>query len=336
MVLMTTFHTTKYACSSRLAIAGVWLALSLSLLGCQSKPERPADLIISDAHGGGSVLATSPDSTLVASGGWAGRIRLWRLESGQRYAGWNAHKGNVTGLIFLRAQPGQTQRLLSSGYDGRIAIWSATGRLLSEWQTLSPITALTATPDQSLFISGHKDGSVRAWNPDGESVAAWTNLHGDYVRALASDGERLASSGGDGAVFAWRVDTPPLRLDAPPSDARTLLFSDDGSNLLGAGWFRLFRWHLSDGHLDTIATEHQGIINDLAYLNDGRLASISRQTDSAVLILEAGSGRTLERLQQHDLCGTSVSPSPDGRYLTTSSDDASVRIWQLPPAGAAH
>jgi WD40 repeat protein len=48
-----------------------------------------------------------------------------------------------------------------------------------------------------------------------------------------------------------------------------------------------------------------------------------------VLFLDPLSGKTNARYQQHDLCGVAVNVSPDGRYLATTSDDASVRIWKL-------
>lgn len=318
----TTTSKTVIQSAVRIALA---LLLALVLGACQSQPERKADVIISDAHGGGSVLATSPDSELVASGGWAGRIKLWHLGDGRRLGGWHAHPGGVTGLVFVD----DGRHLLSSGFDGRIAIWSRQGKLIRQWDTGDPITAMAASADRSTIVTGHRDGSVHVWQTDGQHIAGWPQLHSDYVCALVIDGPQLASSDGDGSVYAWRLDQQPRHLADPPSDARTLLFTDDGKTLLGAGWFRLFRWRLDDSTVQTIPTEHRGIINDLALLPDGRLASISRQTDSAVLILDIESGQTLERLQQHDLCGTSVSPSPDGRFLTTSSDDATVRIWQM-------
>jgi WD40 repeat protein len=40
-------------------------------------------------------------------------------------------------------------------------------------------------------------------------------------------------------------------------------------------------------------------------------------------------GQVLRRFQRHDLCGNWVTLSPDGKYLATTSDDASVRLWRL-------
>ncbi|KHF25060.1 hypothetical protein JV46_05020 [Solemya velum gill symbiont] len=63
--------------------------------------------------------------------------------------------------------------------------------------------------------------------------------------------------------------------------------------------------------------------------NGDYLATISRQTDSAVLFLNPDSGQAMRRFQKHDLCGGALAVSPDGRYLSTTSDDASVRFYNL-------
>ena len=113
-------------------------------------------------------------------------------------------------------------------------------------------------------------------------------------------------------------------------DTWTLAFSPDGQWLSGGTWFRLYRWNLDDGSLTTVSTEHYGLIKSVQYTGKGEsLATISRQTDSSVYFLDPVSGAVTRRFQRHDLCGADVSVSPDGRYLATTSDDASVRIWVL-------
>ncbi|MBI3574998.1 MAG: hypothetical protein HY083_05030, partial [Gammaproteobacteria bacterium] len=141
---------------------------------------------------------------------------------------------------------------------------------------------------------------------------------------------RIASSGADGQVFVWRAREPPRALAAPPTDARDLVFLPDGGHLLGGGWFKLFRWEVASGALKVLPTEHGGIVASLHLGADGRtLASISRQLDSAVYFLDPETGATVRRFQRHELCGEQVRLSADGRYLATTADDGSVRIWNL-------
>jgi WD40 repeat protein len=66
------------------------------------------------------------------------------------------------------------------------------------------------------------------------------------------------------------------------------------------------------------------------YSPDGkRLASIGRVTDNHIHILNLATDRVERRLEAHELCGAAVRFSPDGRYLATGSDDASVRLYDL-------
>jgi WD40 repeat protein len=44
-------------------------------------------------------------------------------------------------------------------------------------------------------------------------------------------------------------------------------------------------------------------------------------------MLDPATGRTLSEIGKHDLCGEVVTVSPDGRYLVSTSDDATVRVW---------
>ncbi len=300
----------------------------LLLAACAAGNTRNADVIIPNAHGGGSALAISPDSRLLASGGKGGRVRISGLPDGQRKSEWQAHDGEVKGLLFLHGG----ERLLSSGYDGDISLWTLDGHKLRSVPTGSPVTAMQTDSAHDRLLTGHDDGTVRLWRLADLSPELTLGRHGDRVLAVAigTDGSTFAASDRDGRILLWGLNGPGKHLTSPGFDVHTLTFSADGQLLYGAGWFDLFRWNLPQGTLSTLATEHRGLINSIQFGRDSAyLASISRQTDSAVLFLDPTTGRTIERFQPHDLCGSVVRLSPDGRILVTTSDDDSIRIWEL-------
>ncbi len=306
-----------------------YILVSLLITGCLSNVQRhPAKVIHENAHTGGSTLAFSNDSLLAASGGWSGNIRLWQMPDGSHVRKWQAHKGTVNGILFLQGDA----KLISGGYDGKIVEWNIDGSKIRSITTESPITHLIADEDKNQILTGHQDGVARQWRLSDFKLITKTDRHSGAIRAVASHhkSDWMASSGDDGQVWLWHKDHKPKRLTDPGTDARTLVFSPDGKHLYGGAWFNLYRWDIPGGKMQLIKTEHAGIINEIRFGPNGDyLASISRQTDSAVLFLNPASGETVRNFQKHELCGVAIAISPNGRYISTTSDDASVRFYDL-------
>jgi WD40 repeat protein len=312
------------------------LVVQLALgTACSSfQPEEVPAVIKERAHSGGSVVTFSHSGELLASGGWEGTVRLWQLPEGREIRHWWAHSDSVNGIAFLATD----RQIVTAGYDGLLARRAVDGQLLQQIKTPAAITHMVADSDTDRLLTGHADGSVRLWKATDFTLLQEQQLHQGAVKAvaIAPGATRFASSSTDGSVVLWTESGAHRQLDAPPADAWTLAFSPDGRTLSGGSWFRLYRWNLDDGTLTTIATEHRGIIKSIQYIDDGNeLATISRQTDSAVYFLDAESGEVKRRFQRHDLCGAAIAVSPGGRYLATTSDDASVRFWLLESGGEA-
>jgi WD40 repeat protein len=314
-----------------LVLALVFQVLLLSACASLHPEELPA-VVKEKAHSGGSVVAFSQSGDLLASGGWEGTVRLWQLPQGREVRHWLAHSDSVNGIAFLKSD----REIVTAGYDGLLTRRAIDGQLLEQVRTPSAVTHMVADIKTDRLLTGHDDGTVRLWKAADFTLLKEQQLHQGAVKAVAIDPgvARYASSSTDGTVVLWSEDAMPRQLATPPADAWTLAFSPDGKTLSGGSWFRLYQWDLDDGRLTTIATEHRGIIKSIEYINDGNeLATISRQTDSSVYFLDAESGEVRRRFQRHDLCGGDIAVSQDGRYLATTSDDASVRFWLLDSDG---
>jgi len=316
-------------CIRTLALLALAVFVAVGAVGCSPKQARlEPTRIIDDAHYGGNALAVSPDGRFGASGGWAGGIRLWRLPGGAPVTRWQTSHGDLSGLMFL---PGG-DRLLSTGRDGFVRVWDIKGRLLQTYAVGSAVTSFYPGGDATSVILGHADGRVTHWTVDGQRLGLW-ELSDRRITAVATDESSVRFAAGDYArrVWRWREDSPPEQLQTPPSYARSLVFSPVNDGLLGSGWFDLFSWPSDDVALQVIPTAHRGIVNHLEFIGDGPyVASISRQTDSAVLLLDPDTGETLVGYKKHELCGQHLALSPDGRFMISNSDDASVRFYTLP------
>ncbi len=294
------------------------------LSACTTQPYYKANAIYPDAHDGGSIVEFSPNERILISGGWEGRVRLWSLPGGEPLRDWQAHDDTVNGIVFV-----SDTRLITAGYDAHLVRWSLQGKKLQDKKLPSAVTHMVAAMDRGWLITGHADGGVRIWSISDFKQVAELRLHSSQIAALAYDAAsgKIASSDTGRGVILWRPDSEAVVLQSPSSYSRTLVFSADGKQLYGGGWFDLFKWDTGTGKLKVIATEHNGIIKSLDRTPAGQLASISRQTDSSVYLLDADSGEVKQRYQQHELCGGYVRVSPTGRYWATTSDDASVRFW---------
>lgn len=288
---------------------------------------QPPNVVIESAHTGGNLVRVDSQDRWLVSGGWEGQLAVWSLPDGEPVRSWQAHQGTVNGIL-LTAE----DRVITAGFDGRLAEWTLEGTLLQSQDAGSPVTAAAGAIAADLLVTGHQDGQVRVWDLSTFDLRDTFRPHEGPLHAVAAsgDGTRIAGSGEDGKVFWMSLGGVPQRLESAPTDTWTLDFSPDGNTLMGAGWFRLHRWDLASGSLRTIPTEHHGVIRSIHYSRDGSfLATISRQTDSAVLLLDPETGATLRRFEKHPLCGGDIHLSPSERYLVSTAADASVRVYDL-------
>lgn len=304
----------------------IYLVLSLDLTGCALQQGEPPTYVHHDMHDGGTVLAFNPDETLLASGGKGGWVHLYELPQTTLVKSWHAHEGStVNGLVF------DAETLLTAGYDARLVRWSLQGKILQQADALSPVTHMVYDAQREHLITGHSDGAVRLWRGKDFGLLREYPLHSGAVKRVAvqvTSGYQ-ASSGSDGRVFLIRADQTQ-EMPIPPSDAAALIFAPDGQTLYGSGWFKLFRWDLVSMSLTVLDTPHHGIIKSLHWTSDtAQLASISQQTDSSVYYLDPATGVATRRFEKHALCGAAIQVSPTARFLATTSDDASIKIWDL-------
>jgi WD40 repeat protein len=314
-------------------LCSLTLLTAVVLLACASPGGQPAKPVykLENQQAGTTALAVSADSRILATGGWSGKLMIRNLQDSSKRAGFQAHTGEIIGLAFLR-----DGTLLSGGREGSVKKWTLDGRLLWERKSPSGLSAMTLAHGSGRMATASQDGEIILWDVNiGKIVERWP-AHDNRIRAVvyAGDAALLATSDTDRTVKLWDSASGELLWESHiPTDSRDLVFSDDAQWLYGGGWFDLFRWNVASGELQVIDTDHHGIINNLAFMgSSGALASVSRQTDSAVLIIDPESGRTLKSFASHDLCGGRITVFPDEKYLISNSDDYGISVWQLDSA----
>eukprot|EP00884_Botryococcus_braunii_P014279 jgi/Botrbrau1/22852/Bobra.0065s0011.1 len=115
-------------------------------------------------HDGAVIAAAwSRDSELLVSGSQDGKIKVWKVRSGQCLRKYDsAHTQGVTSLCFSR----DGTHILSSSYDGLARVHGLkSGKLLKEFRGHSSyVNDAIYSPDGAQVITASSDGTVRVWD----------------------------------------------------------------------------------------------------------------------------------------------------------------------------
>jgi WD40 repeat protein len=146
-------------------------------------------------------LDFSPDSTILASGGWDETVRLWDVMTGQEIFTWRGHGNDVESLDF--SPDGKT--LAAGAYNRSVKLWDvdAGQETLSLGESLR-LDAVAFLPDGETVIS--VDGNVlRLWDAETGQEIRTLNVPDGRAYAFTTDRSMLAAGSGDGTVWLWDV-----------------------------------------------------------------------------------------------------------------------------------
>jgi WD40 repeat protein len=280
----------------------------------------------------------SPDSKLlVSSGAYDHRLHLWQAATGKR-----AH--DLTSLWHTFSP--------NFSPDGK-TVWGITDYPVASGHTLVFWDAATAN---RRHLQAYRPDCLEAgWSPDGKILATVTaywgrcqvrlweagsgqlrrvielpgTSGGAHVAAWSPDGKTLAGACGEG-VELWNsaTETSLRKLsDKPAGAAHALAWSPDGK-LLASFANEAWLWDPATGKaLRQLTGQPAGLVLDLAWAPDGKTLATGNQHWAGVDLWDVASGKHRQRLEGHRARVTAMAWAPDGKTLASSSDDATVRLW---------
>lgn len=198
-----------------------------------------------------------------------------------------------------------------------------------------------------------------AFSPDGQNLAVLYQL--SYSGRYSGLRVYAAADGGLRRMFGG--ETHPVAAFAFAPDSRRLLVAyTDGAVQL---------WDLEAGRLTFSAWHFNGWAGALAYTADGRYLLVERAggveirrrsdgalrgryaaetfaaapagdlvalggTDGVITLLAAGSGQVVRQIEAHRDRIFALAFSPDGRWLASSSQDCTIRLWDTATGAFLH
>jgi WD40 repeat protein len=113
---------------------------------------------------------------------------------------------------------------------------------------------------------------------------------------------------------------------------RALAISPDGTQALSGSFdTSAIRWSLQRNAAEQVLRFHDGAVNAVAFLPDGRIATSGE--DARIAIWRAGELQPAMVLEGHKAPVVALAASPDGATLASASWDHTARLWPL--AGGA-
>jgi RNA polymerase sigma factor (sigma-70 family) len=301
---------------------------------------------------GTGCLTIAPDGKTVA---WVAfqehLIRFWDLAAGDQVRPPAGHRGAIGDAAFTP--------------DGKTLVTVSEDRTLRFWDPASggEIRQIEASDDRVWFAALAGDGKTLATGGAFQPSRLWDVATGRELRRflipgehfawcgdLSADGKTLVTSD-NGAVNFWNTTTGDRRagkakLPVLEATIKSLQFAPDGNSVatIGGDWVRF--WDVATaGEIRRFALPNkprrQTGFNLLGarvvHSPDGSILAASSERDGLIFLLDAATGRELDRLDGPESAFKALAFSPDGKILATGIDtgkraarrELAILLWDV-------
>jgi WD40 repeat protein len=275
-----------------------------------------------------TALAFAPRESRLLTGHEDGTVRIWDLSRPE--SPYDVKKDEKDAVTALAVSPDGLY--FAQGTSGGSVRYKEIDEVLGPLSVLNgpgPITGLAFNPDGLRLAASRGDGSlvILHLGTSGDAPQFCRGHVGRFTLVqVAADQQRFVTGGVDGVVRLWDwnvTSNAPENLGGSLGDARSVVFSPDGSELLAAGQSGVTRWSVRDrpSRVERSNVPAQFISPDgrrflRLTLESIGLSEMARPTESIDL---RGVEPQLPQL-------VVAAFSPDGRRLATSGSEGTTQL----------
>ncbi|KEP45549.1 vegetative incompatibility protein HET-E-1 [Rhizoctonia solani 123E] len=286
-------------------------------------------------------VAISPDGNRIVSGSNDGSVRIYDIHTGAVVAGpLQGHTGKVWSVAFSP----DGRHIASGSFDQTTIVWDGhTGRIVTGplHKHTSWVLSVAFSPDGRGLVSGSDDKTIIVWDTYTGAIALGP-IEGQFSEinsvAFSPDGQLIASGSNDQTIRLWDASTgaavtEPLR--GHTDRVNRVAFSPDGTKLASCSHDKTIRvWDIKAGiTIGSPFTGHEDLVWSIAFSHDGRwIASGGLAADNNIIVWDILTGSmVLGPLSGHTDDVNSAVFTPDDTRIVSSSDDRTIRIWDVQP-----
>lgn len=352
------FETSQLPISIRHVFRFVTIVASIGF----ANPAIPDEPLIFQGHAAWvTQVVFTPDSTAFYSASQDGTVRLWDVQ-GQVELGMIDEYGKKPVKALTLTSNGHTLAIGGSG--GQIVVWDILAdRSLHIIENGIEIDKLYFTRDgKELFASGSDSPHIQVWNTATGMMSARHGVPYDKDRltrwigqrvsgfVISADGKILVSArhsypvGAGSIVHVKNIQTGETVAHAMTTASELLFVRDQmivfarNDNAGEADHIRgdaqIVLMNSTTGHeIGHLIAFRQGRIKSLTISPDRRViaaAGIDAKGKPSLKLLDAALGRIFDDLRPSDYLSSTLTFSPDGRYLA-GGFGKSIYVWQIQP-----
>lgn len=237
----------------------------------------------------------------------------------------NQIKAHTERVLNVNFSP-NSQRMVTAGRDGGVAVWSLEGQKIGEFESKrGAVFGANFSPDGQQVVSVGWDGTIARHDLAGHLLAeSVKEIEGGLNRVQFSrDRRRIVTTQRSGIVQVWNLAGKNLlQLKAKQGKLLSANFSPDGQTLITGGSDGFMRlWNLK-GKLIKAFKAHADDVVDVSLSRQNHIATAG--SDGRVRLWSANKGELLNQMK-----GDRVRFSPDGQQIATATKDGTIAVWGI-------